>query len=304
MSLHNSFVISGIIISILIGLIIFLALDPRDNEIETRILAFMCFSLLGIIVTIVLSHDRILVKNSEAINSIFNNTEKLTSLSNSIKEDHQQLADIRKYLSRKSPMIYHIGSQIITNYLNDIKLEDNGFGVEGEYWALKCYRTFWEYLLAEQQKRQRSVQPPMIARITHSSDIRLWMKDREARAEELLILQQEFVKANGIIVRILIGPDKVMSGEYQDVKRQMEKVGIEVKYIAAKTNDDRSYDFLWLNDENYVLLWYTGVGPFLSKCVITDSPDPDIGSRWRVLATRAEKEDSKIFKIPEERSIK
>jgi len=221
--------------------------------------------------------------------------------------DGNRVHELRTHLSFLNGAIKAVGSDILDGYLESIKKTEHGFAVDGSFWALKSYEKLWRFLVAEQKKIGSDPDKCLIARITHTNDINLWIPEKEMRSRALLRYQKEFIEAGGKVVRILIGSAKdirdLEAEGYRHAKRLMEESGIEVKYIP-KMGEDYSYDFLWVSNRGYVVKWYSGVGgQALDKCEILDQVDETIIDMWRSLADRAEHEDSKIWSIPPGRAI-
>lgn len=224
-----------------------------------------------------------------------------------LSTDSNRVHELRTHLSSLSPLVKGLGMKVLEDYLESLRTIEDGFLIEGSYWSLKAYESFWQFLVREQNKVGDDEERCLIARITHTNDINIWNPENEMKARLLLLHQEAFIKAGGKIVRILIGTPSNLNDRgaegYRKAKELMEAKNIEVKYIASK-GEDYSYDFAWVENSKYVVKWYSGVGgQALDKCEIFDSVDENVRDMWRTLADRAQKEDSAIESIPASRHM-
>jgi hypothetical protein len=232
---------------------------------------------------------------------------ELKRLIDILSSDGDRVHELRTHLSFLKGAIKVVGFDVLDGYIESIKKTEHGFAIEGAFWALRSYEKLWRFIVAEQKRIGNDSDKCLIARITHTNDVNLWIPEKEMRSRVLLRYQREFIEAGGKIVRILIGSAKTIDDPeaevYRQAKKLMEEQGIEVKYIP-KMGEDYSYDFLWIANKGYVVKWYSGVGgQALDKCEILDQVDETIIDMWRSLADRAEHEDSPITSIPKGRTI-
>jgi hypothetical protein len=232
---------------------------------------------------------------------------ELKRLTDILSIDGNRTHSLRTHLASLKPFLKIVGSEVLTDYMQSLQRAEHGLSIEGSFWALRSYEKFWRFLVAEQKKIGNDPQKCLIARITHTNDVNLWLPDKETISQSLLIHQREFIKAGGKIVRILVGPTQNINEPdaqaYKQAKKLMEEGGIEVKYIP-KQGADYSYDFAWIAEAGYVVKWYSGAGgQALYKCEILDKVDETIVEMWRALADRARNEDSSISSIPDAREL-
>ncbi|MBB4634611.1 hypothetical protein [Longimicrobium terrae] len=216
------------------------------------------------------------------------------------------VATTRYELQRRKPYVAQAGVRTLRKYAKSFYVTPTGYAVEGEQGALTAYEEFWRLLLEKQRKLGFSDHHRLIARTTHSNDISLWSLRERNNAHTLKQLQEDFIKAGGIVIRIFIHSDEKPSPQYLQVMNWMSKVGVDVRYVSSddpSVTPDFRYDFLLImNDadsEHYVSKWYSGShGMLLDKCEISDVIDDDVLGRWNALVHASTAEYGELDMIP------
>lgn len=226
-----------------------------------------------------------------------------------LKDEENKIRDIFIHLSSKKILFKEFGSSLINDYLSGFVLTKKGVVLRGEYWALKTYLKFWEFLCQEQRKRfEDNNLKGMIARVTHSNDINIWHEGNSPYKQfsvSLYLVQKEFIDLGGIIVRMLIGPHKEPDDAYKKVIQKMEEIGIEVKYFSVSEVEESDADFLSLEDEEIALKWHSGQqGKRLASCEVENYVDPAIKRTWDYLYYRADDKGNRVMKIPHKREVR
>ena len=266
--------------------------------------------LLGLIVNIVLLLNFDLVNKILGIEKLLsiiqgqsNSTQKLLE---SLEQEDKKLQKIFHHLYQKNQYTKEFGTFLINLYLEGFQLIPNGYHLIGEYWALKTNVKFWEYLSNLQERKKLTNDPQfMIARVTHSNDISVWIEDNKTYqhfSHDLYWFQEKFIKNGGKIIRMLVGPTDIPNEEYQKVIRKMESIGIEVKYFAESEVIERDFDFLYLADEKIVLKWFSGAsGKRIARCTIEDKVEDEVRLTWNTLFYETLKKGNPVKSIPKER---
>ena len=176
-----------------------------------------------------------------------NSTQRLFE---SLEQEDKKLQKIFNHLHQRNNLIKAFGTSLVNAYLEGFQLIPNGYHLIGEYWALKTNVRFWEYLSALQENKKNANDSQfMIARVTHSNDISVWIEDYKPYrhfSHDLYWFQEKFIKNGGKIIRMLIGPTDTPNEDYQKVIHKMESIGIEVKYFSESEVVERDFDFLYL----------------------------------------------------------
>lgn len=304
----------GAILSLLVGIATAFIIETYVEEpIERTGLAHftipisIAFGLLSNIV-ILLNFD--LLQRIPSIEKVIQKVDRqhdiATQLFQSLKSEDRKLQQIYTHLQSLDLTLKEFGDKLIKTYLAGFVLERRGILLQGEHWALQTYIKFWEYLANLQLHYQNNPEEKnIIARITHSNDINIWRKQDQAYqryAEDAYMFQKLFISRGGIIVRILIGPTDTPSSEYVDVINNMNKIGIETKYISRTEVAERDFDFMYLADQGIVLKWFSGnSGRRLAQCMIVDHVEDDVKRTWANLFELLKEKNNPITSIPDDR---
>jgi hypothetical protein len=224
----------------------------------------------------------------------------LQRLADTLSADGDRLSKLRTHLASRSPFMKLVGQHILGIYTKQIQTTDFGFTLESEHWALKGYEKFWQHLVEEQQRQGNDDGKRLIARITHANNIKIWL-DEEFLSSTLLMHQGAFVRAGGIIIRILVGPYKNLEDPeakyYLEAKKRMSEYGIVTKYVSS-LNINYSYDFAWIDNPSSptsgdIVKWYSGAGgQMIDKCEFLDELEEGIRDTWIALAYRVTKSET------------
>jgi len=208
------------------------------------------------------------------------------SLVRSLAEDHELARALHLSLAARSEPLREIGVLTLTDHIRRFSSVEQGFAVEGEAMALDAYARCWEKLVKLQKLQKAHGAPPLIARITHSNDVKIWLPDHNPRADRLLDLQERFRLVDGVVIRLLISSELAQpTDEYLKAIRLMEGRKIEVRFLHY--DNEFEFDFLWVDGMNLVAKWYSGQrGRMLASCRITEAAsDIDtVRNNWQSLA--------------------
>lgn len=266
--------------------------------------------LFGLIVNIVLLLNFDLVNKIPGMEKLLsmiqgqsNSTQRLFE---SLEQEDKKLQKIFNHLHQRNNLIKAFGTSLVNAYLEGFQLIPNGYHLIGEYWALKTNVRFWEYLSALQENKKNANDSQfMIARVTHSNDISVWIEDYKPYrhfSHDLYWFQEKFIKNGGKIIRMLIGPTDTPNEDYQKVIHKMESIGIEVKYFSESEVVERDFDFLYLADEKIVLKWFSGAsGKRIARCTIEDRVEDEVRLTWNTLFYKALKKGNPVKSIPKDR---
>jgi hypothetical protein len=218
--------------------------------------------------------------------------------------DKERLEGFRTNLLKRKELVREAGLRTLTNYLNEFRVTPTGFAVRGEQWALHAYTRLWEMMTRSQREIGENPDRCIIARVTHSNDIRLWTREEVHNSFYLLTLQKQFIEAGGIIVRIFVCPDETPNPSYVKVMDEMKEIGIDARYVWQRQIAQFPYDFLCLHDEGIVAKWYAGAdGKTLGMCEIQDQIEDLVEERWNVLADLTHANYGDVQVIPKHRHI-
>lgn len=247
--------------------------------------------------------DKRLTQIEESIGSLQASTQ---SLQNSVIEE------VRAGIGKMKRPVRKATAKIIEDFEQTVSLSNTGVRIDGCEWALRAYQTVWEHLVEEQRRLQSEGKDPIIARITHSNEISVWIRDSDSVIQSLYVLQQTFVDYGGIIYRILIKERGANREPYEEVKKQMESAGVQV-YIIDQANYAAAFDFLLVRDDtgelggDVVVKWITGAtGGKLAAAEVEDSITDVVRRDWRLVCNIVEEQNGgkKSFShIPESRRI-
>lgn len=287
----------SVVASVAIGLFLWFAddEDSRDPQIVLAITIFLVFLTEIYIVT------KDIPDNSSTLDKIGEELEGVDKFVKDLVTDKKRVSEIEGHLYAREDMVRDFGIKIWTDYLNAFEITEGGIYLEGQELSIKTAIKLWRMLSLKQILRPDR---PIIARITHSNDISIWLPEEIESSNELYIFQQQFVANGGVIVRFLIGPTKEPDERYQRAIKRMEDIGIEVRYFYIHEVGEKDFDFLYLHDEQLVLKWYSGIqGKKLAGCFISDKQEEEIINRWAALFLKAKNDGRPITKIPPEREF-
>ncbi|MEM6737140.1 MAG: hypothetical protein AAF620_13840 [Bacteroidota bacterium] len=241
-------------------------------------------------------------KLQEDIKREIDSTERLLL---ALKEEETVIKDIFNRINQRNSILKDFSINLIGTYLKGFSNTSYGIELTGEYWALRTYMEFWDFLVKVQIEKEARGRDCVIARCTHSNDISIWKESDKAYKEfsyDLYRLQREFIKHGGKIVRVFIGEDDAANDDYQEVMKRMEQMGIETKYLSQDETVERSFDFMYMPDEELAMKWITGArGRRLAKCIIEARVDLEVKSAWNSLWDKLIEKGDKIESIPEYR---
>lgn len=296
--------IVSISISVLIGVIYSMTMAIIVGDFSDAVSHGVNLTILLAILSLLIQQVKRVPRIEELVQMVKYQETLQKDLVFSINGEKQRANELLTHLHSRNELVHITGRRILDDYMDSFKRIEHGFEIKGAYWVMRSYAEFWKNLVAKQRLVGPDPNACLVVRVTHSSDIKLLHPDEEEWANQLILHQHEFIKAGGIVLRILIGKELEMNSHYAFVKEKCESIGVEVKYVCAKASDNFSYDFLWLADDNYVVQWYTNVsGDKLDRCEIRDQEDESVISQWRMLFYRAAEEDSAFRKLPKYREV-
>lgn len=221
----------------------------------------------------------------------------------------------------KSEIIRAVGTRAVDAFVEKLEVDiaEDTVAFPGQHTSLAAYAELWRMLAKEQTKRKRDGLPNLVARITHSNSIEIWLQEGlNKRGEHSSISKYEeiFTAEHGKIFRIL---DKVvensssnqMHQEYLEAAKQMELCGITPAFVetAALANGDLSdpeYDFILvdLGDQKLSLKWMKlGNARYIAGCQISGEfriYDEDCDPKWRQYIKKLEDRTSQDHNLPAE----
>lgn len=226
-----------------------------------------------------------------------------------LSQDSRGLIRTRMSLSERGEVVRRMGNRTLDEFQKLFRTTRGGYEVQGEHQSLMAYRVFWQELVRLQQAVKKSPgykqdEMCLIARVTHSNDVELWMPEHYQIAHDLITLQKKFRDEGGIIVRLLVSTSPEPDENHETTIHRMTEAGIEARFLHDHLKFD--YDFLWVSSPNHniVLTWHSGQnGKGLSHCRIMDKVEPSILSLWERLAGKSEMEKGQFTSIPAIRHI-
>jgi len=264
---------------------------------------------IGLLVNIALLLNFDLLAKVPKLFEIQNQLEKEIESNNALllafQKEETELKDTYLEIKQRNVFLRDFAVKLISSYLHGFRNVDNGIELSGEYWALKTYVEFWNQLILLQKERNQNNGKNVIVRCTHSNDIRIWIEYDRAYQDfsyDLYRNQREFIKEGGQIIRVFIGEDDKPNNDYEKVMRKMEKIKIETKYLSQKEAIERSFDFLYMPDEEVNMKWISGSrGKRLAKCIIEDKIDNEVRATWNSLWDKLIEKGDPIKSIPKGR---
>lgn len=282
-------VLASILVSTGYGLLSYYVKPDAFTALTYGIILTLLLSCLGILFDLSFSLNSVRVVAKSILSSVDNrrvlaaiqdNKGKIVAIERSLSGDEKG-SDKAKKISEFPEVIKETAERTFNDYLNNFRVLDDGFEVEGEDWALRSYYFFWECLL-EQQFKKRDDEDPLIVRITHSNSIRIWLHENPD-VGRLLNLQKAFYDAGGRIVRVFLGNEAQANSDYEKVLSRMRERKLDAFYLKPEVNT-LPYDFLWVAGLDFVVKWYSGAGgATLGYCEILkvqDSVADELRSRW------------------------
>jgi hypothetical protein len=206
-----------------------------------------------------------------------------------------------------NPLAKGLSKRILESFLHKFEAFSNGINIKDEYMSLYSYITFWEYLSELQEKKKKDKDDCIVVRVVHSNSIHIWTNEHDKYKElsiEIYRWQRKFIANGGIIVRILIGKDEFPNESYQRAMKEMEKCGIDAKYLHKSQKVRLQYDFLLLFDEKFTVKWKSDAhGDGLSECEYFDSISKDDARTWQYLFYELRDKGNPITSIPQNREF-
>lgn len=288
-------VVSGVVFGLLFFLVNLVFNEGKDTP--TTIVFGIFFGLIIDIYITSKNHP----ENTEKLNKIeesLNSTDKFIS---KLIANRNKVTEIESHLFSRKEILKDVGFKIWNDYLNSFEITESGIYLPGEELALNTSIRIWRFLSIKQSQDKNH---PIIARITHSNDVSVWLPEENSISNELYIYQKNFIENGGKIIRILIGHPKQPDERYNKVMNNMKEIGIDVRYFSVEEVGEKEFDFLYLHDESFVLKWYSGMnGKNIAGCFISDLPDESIINRWATLFFKAKSNGVPITSIPKEREF-
>lgn len=190
-------------------------------------------------------------------------------------------------LSEKSELVSVISKEAMAKFIDEFKIFEAEDTVKftGEGPAIAAYTKFWESLRISQEHKKNAVNQ-VIARITHSNSIDIWLDEGLLQGEALLSVrrhERKFVVAKGTVFRILVRlPSEAHEyplEKYLEAANRMKSRGIIPAIIDVGTSnsivaDDAGYDFITADglEERISLRWLSsGSARYIGGCLVSSS---------------------------------
>ncbi|WP_430409077.1 hypothetical protein [Kordia sp.] len=226
--------------------------------------------------------------------------ETLENITNKFEKDiasfkiQTYVNDLSNYINEKKDktIVYDTLSTTFQRHFYKLNILDKSvFIIKGEKQAMEAYLTFWKKMLKEQIKRNevnnRKKNKPLIARITHSNNVKIWQENENPFAEDLLKIQKRFVESGGRLIRFFItNSDNIDETKKQKIKAIVDNHRKKYKlatWHVITYSDELPYDFIYLHEEKIILKWFTTTsGQRLAWMEIVDEiPEGDLThSTW------------------------
>jgi hypothetical protein len=196
------------------------------------------------------------------------------------------------------PLTNHIGESIMVYLKKQYKSNGDHIEISDQDGIFIAYEQVWELLVDKQ--RSRGEAKAIHVDVVHSSDPSIW----EQRSELTSALQKqgEFVRLGGKIARVLVGEESTPGPEYWRTADMMRKLNMEVRYYSRSSkliDFSFNYDFLRVEDLNYVVKWYTDVaGERIATGQYSGKADVEVTDAWPRFFSHS-KCFSKLEKPPE-----
>ena len=225
-----------------------------------------------------------------------------------LSRDTQGVTRTRMSLSKRTDVVQKMGHRTLEEFHRIFRATTAGYTVYGEHQSLVAYSIFWQELARLQRSINKlhggSDAHRLIARVTHSNDVELWMPDHHQIAQDLLDCQKNFADDGGRIVRLFVSPARQADEKYQHTIDQMAAYGVEARFLHYGLKYD--YDFIWVSNaqHNIVLTWHSGQnGRGLSRCEVADRAEGNIRRMWRQFGKISEDKDGRFKSIPDSRRL-
>lgn len=168
----------------------------------------------------------------------------------------------------------------------DVNNHEDRVVFSGQQTSIAAYAEFWRIIRDEQRRRKKKDEQPLVARITHSNSIEIWLRDGLSKRGDLAKIrtyEEDFVEADGAIFRILVNADRTpknsdRTSDYLTAAKRMGGHGVVPAYVDISQDingdfDDPEYDFIMvdLGDDGVIsLLWRTsGSARYIGGCEIS-----------------------------------
>lgn len=286
--------IVSLVLGASLGAILWFIDNPQTRDPK---IVFSMSIFLTLLIEIFISAKDI-PENTNTLSRIDSEMSNVDKFVKNLSTDKKRVSEIEGHLFGREPFVRDFGFKIWYDYLDGFQITEGGIFLDGEEISIKAAIKLWRILSLKQLSNSEQ---RIVARITHSNDISIWLPEEREMSNDLYVYQQQFISAGGIIVRFLIGPNKVPDDRYNRAMKKMESIGIEVRYFYIGDVGERDFDFLYLHRESFVLKWYSGIqGKNLSGCFISDKREEEIINRWSTLFYKAKNEGNPITSIPKE----
>ncbi len=225
-----------------------------------------------------------------------------------VRKQDDKIKDLILHYSKAKPFVGRYYSKVLNSYHDTFSVMNNGFHIIDEYLSLSAFVELWKYMVLAQKERHNVGEKCLIVRIIHSNSIHIWTNEHSKYKEftnRLLKLQKEFTESGGVIVRVFIGSGSEPDEDYKLALHRMKENNIEGKYIKQSEYHKLSYDFLLLNDEEFVLKWYSdAAGISLAGTLIQDFVEHEVREKWDDLFEELKRNGDDIVSIPSDREFK
>jgi len=216
------------VVGVLLGLAtMWLASILGDNSPKLDAITGLLTGLSGIIISMQILQGREL----SSIEQLANDAINVGKRASNIGSTNSTLTRKTQRVQSLPPIIADTALRALKEAINgiDVEYDNHSTYIKGRRLALHCYAHFWSLIVAEQERSRK----PMIARLTHSSDVGLFY-DNYARS--LKGLHSAFT-IRGSIFRILVdieAPDQIRIQRYLNAISDMN--GIDCVYINVSEN--------------------------------------------------------------------
>jgi len=229
-------------------------------------------------------------KGLELIGSLATRSQ-LDELTQTIKIKRQESAINAAILRHKGPIGKAL--QKLHNELSETLVPtEHGFViVNNHHAAVDNYVAFWRNLVNEQKRRKETNQPALTALVLHSCAIGIWEGQFFL---DILIEQEEFLKHDGRIQRILGYRKNTLPDKFREVASKMVSIGIDVTCYDIEAMGSRghnfSWDFLVVKEQNWAVIWKSDSSNQIAEAAYTTEPEyetEDLIETWNMINAKA-----------------
>jgi len=188
-------------------------------------------------------------------------------------------------LNDKSKLVGSIAKEAMENFISEFIIDDIEDTVKftGQGPAIAAYAHFWETVRTEQETRKANANP-IVARVTHSNSIDIWLDEGLRQGNSLLPVrrhERKLCEAHGKIFRILVRlPSEAHEFPIEKYLKAAERMSdrgvfpaiIDVAGAGSKLAYDEGYDFITADglDEPVSLRWLsTGSARYIGGCLVS-----------------------------------